>query len=51
LAIRMEGRQQLGPTPLVAAKPPGLDQIGACLFIGNVHSETLGKRRRENRPR
>src|SRR5947207_642947 len=43
LAVRMESREQIRPAALVAAKPPSLDQIGAGLFVGNVHGETSGK--------
>src|SRR5262249_12455197 len=37
LALGHEGREQLRPPALIAIKPPGLDQLGAGLFVVSVH--------------
>src|SRR5262249_20670980 len=37
LALRMEGRKQLGPAALVAIEAPGLDQLGARVFVFQTH--------------
>src|SRR6516225_2360398 len=36
LAIRGEGRQQIGPFALVAIKPPRLDQFRAGIFVAQL---------------
>src|SRR5262245_32779672 len=37
LALGMKGRKQLRPAPLVAIEPPGLDQLGASVFVFQTH--------------
>jgi len=38
LALGHEGREQLRPSALIAIKPPGLDQLGAGVFVVRIHN-------------
>jgi len=37
LSLRHEGCEQLRPLALVAIKTPGLDQLGAGVFVVRIH--------------
>src|SRR6516165_471817 len=43
LSLRHEGCEQLRPLALVAIKAPGLDQLGAGIFVVRIHGTLVPK--------
>src|SRR6516162_2691603 len=43
LSLRHEGCEQLRPPALVAIKAPGLDQLGAGVFVVRIHGTLVAK--------